>query len=49
MENNSENKIEEKEQPKKFFTKSRIYLLISICFVIAMPIYYEIMINIYLK
>ena len=44
-----ENKIENKEQPKKIFTKSRIYLLISICFVIAMPIYYEIMMNIYIR
>lgn len=46
MENSKE---EEKVVVKKFFTKSRIYLLISICFVIAMPIYYELMINIYLK
>lgn len=48
MENNSENKVEEKEQPKKFFTKSRIYLLISISFVIAMPLYYQFLINTYL-
>lgn len=50
MENNLEITTEEnKKQSKKFFTKSRIYLFISLCFVIAMPIYYEIMVNLYLK
>lgn len=41
-------KLEEKEQAKNFFTKSRIYFVISVCFVILMPLYYELLIRLYL-
>jgi hypothetical protein len=40
--------IEKKEPAKKFFTKSRIYFVISVCFVILMPLYYELLIRLYL-
>jgi len=40
--------VEKKEKPKKFFTKSRIYFFISVCFVISMPLYYDLLIRLYL-
>ena len=40
--------VEKTEETKKFFTKSRIYLLISISLVMLMPLYYELMIRLYL-
>jgi hypothetical protein len=39
---------EKKEENKKLFTKSRIYFLISVCFVMLMPLYYELLIRLYL-
>jgi hypothetical protein len=38
---------EKKEKTQKLFTKSRIYFLISICFVMLMPVYYELLIRLY--